>query len=117
MEEKTKIFCGKVRVKETQWGDKIKVSYSDSDLQTMANYRNVSGWVNLVIHQSKKGNWYSEIDTWQPKNKQPDYNPKPPQQEEPTQQQQAQPLPPQRREMERTDDMFSDGDMSEDIPF
>ena len=66
-ERKPKIFVGKVQHCSTQYGDKIKLSLSKDHIKSIVeHYRQGNEWVNITIHQNKKGVWYGEIDTWKP---------------------------------------------------
>jgi hypothetical protein len=66
-----KIFCGSGKIIKTQYGEMVKMSYSEKDLQTMlANLKN--GWVNTVLKEKKnkvegKSTHYVEIDNFEPK--------------------------------------------------
>ena len=61
-----KIFIGKIQVKDTQYGEIIKVGFSEKDLETLAEHKNERGWVNISILNSKNGGKYGIIDTYQP---------------------------------------------------
>lgn len=39
--------------------------------------RNERGWVNINILRSQKGGYYCELDTWQPKQQNGEWTPKP----------------------------------------
>jgi RNA binding exosome subunit len=64
-----KIFCGSGKIIKTQFGEMVKMSYSEKDLQTMlANLKN--GWVNTVLKEKKnkvdgKPTHYVEIDNFE----------------------------------------------------
>ena len=66
-----KIFCGSGKIIKTQYGEMVKMSYSEKDLQTMlANLKN--GWVNTVLKEKKnkvdgKPTHYVEIDNFEAK--------------------------------------------------
>ena len=60
-----KIFIGKIQVKDTQYGEIIKVGFSEKDLETLAEHKNERGWVNISILNSKNGGKYGIIDTYQ----------------------------------------------------
>lgn len=65
-----KIYCGNGRVIKTQFGELMKLSFTEEDLQAMQD--NLSnGWVNVVVKErrepSEKGTThYLEVDTWKP---------------------------------------------------
>lgn len=65
-----KIYCGNGRVIKTQFGELMKLSFTEEDLQSMQD--NLSnGWVNVVVKErrepSEKGTThYLEVDTWKP---------------------------------------------------
>jgi RNA binding exosome subunit len=64
-----KIFCGNGKIIKTQYGEMVKMSYSEKDLKTMlANLKN--GWVNTVLKEKKnkvegKPTHYVEIDNFE----------------------------------------------------
>lgn len=60
-----KIFIGKVQVKDTKYGQIIKVGFSEKDLETLAEHKNERGWVNISILTSQYGDKYAIIDTYQ----------------------------------------------------
>jgi len=59
-----KIFIGKVEVKETQWGEIIKIAFNPEDKKKLEQYSNNSGWTNISILNSKKGGKYAVVDTY-----------------------------------------------------
>ncbi len=59
-----KIFIGKVEVKETQFGEIIKIGFSPEDRDKMMQYANGTGWINISILNSKKGGKYAVVDTY-----------------------------------------------------
>ena len=59
-----KIFIGKVEVKETQFGEIIKIGFSPEDKKKMKQYANSMGWINISILNSKKGGKYAVVDTY-----------------------------------------------------
>lgn len=65
-----KIYCGNGRVIKTQFGELMKLSFTEEDLQAMQD--NLSnGWINVVVKErrepSEKGTThYLEVDTWKP---------------------------------------------------
>jgi hypothetical protein len=65
-----KIYCGNGRVIKTQYGELMKLSFTEEDLQAMQdNLEN--GWINVVVKErrepSEKGTThYLEVDTWKP---------------------------------------------------
>jgi RNA binding exosome subunit len=73
-----KIFCGSGKIIKTQFGEMVKMSYSEKDLQTMlANLKN--GWVNTVLKEKKnkvegKSTHYVEIDNFEAAAKQSQSN-------------------------------------------
>ena len=63
-----KIFCGSGKIIKTQYGDLIKVSFSESDISKMQNSLE-NGWVNLVMKEKRekqegKPTHYLEVDDW-----------------------------------------------------
>ena len=70
-----KIYCGNGRVIKTQYGELMKLSFTEEDLQAMQdNLEN--GWVNVVVKErrepSEKGTThYLEVDTWKPNSEAP----------------------------------------------
>lgn len=77
MTQEEKIFCGNGKIIKTQFGELVKISYSEKDLKTMlANLKN--GWVNTVLKEKKnkvdgKPTHYVEIDNFEatPKQSEP----------------------------------------------
>ena len=61
-----KIFIGKVEIKETQWGEIIKIAFNPEDKKKLDQYSNNSGWTNISILSSKSGGKYATIDTYRP---------------------------------------------------
>jgi hypothetical protein len=59
-----KIFIGKVEVKETQFGEIIKIGFSPEDREKMKQYANSMGWINISILNSKKGGKYAVVDVY-----------------------------------------------------
>jgi hypothetical protein len=59
-----KIFIGKVEIKETQWGEIIKIAFNPEDKKKLDQYSNNSGWTNISILSSKNGGKYATIDTY-----------------------------------------------------
>jgi hypothetical protein len=59
-----KIFIGKVEVKETQFGEIIKIGFSPEDRKKMKQYVNSMGWINISILNSKKGGKYAVVDVY-----------------------------------------------------
>ena len=59
-----KVFLGKVKSVETQYGDILKISFGEEDLKKLAKHKNVAGWSNWEIKKSKAGTMYMELDTW-----------------------------------------------------
>jgi hypothetical protein len=59
-----KIFIGKVEIKETQWGEIIKIAFNPEDKKKLEQYSNNSGWTNISILSSKSGGKYATIDTY-----------------------------------------------------
>ena len=65
-----KVYCGNGRVIKTQYGELMKLSFTEDDLQKLTdNLEN--GWVNVVVKErrepSEKGTThYLEVDTWKP---------------------------------------------------
>lgn len=59
-----KVFLGKVKSVETQFGDILKISFGEEDLKKLYKHKNVAGWSNWEIKKSKSGTMYMELDTW-----------------------------------------------------
>jgi hypothetical protein len=59
-----KIFIGKIEVKETQFGEIIKIGFSPEDREKMKQYANGMGWINISILNSKKGGKYAVVDVY-----------------------------------------------------
>lgn len=59
-----KIFIGKVEVKETQFGEIIKIGFSPEDRKKMKQYTNSMGSINISILNSKKGGKYAVVDVY-----------------------------------------------------
>ena len=65
-----KIYCGTGKTIKTQYGDLLKLSFTEEDLgKLQQNLEN--GWVNVLVKQrrepSERGTThYLEIDTWKP---------------------------------------------------
>lgn len=65
-----KIFCGAGKEIETKYGSMLKLSFSKTDLEKLADNLNESGWVNAVVKSRKNPTenqtHYIEIDNWKP---------------------------------------------------
>jgi hypothetical protein len=76
-----KVFLGKVRKVQTQYGELTKISFGNLDLQTLKDSANEKGWSNWDLKESQSGNHYLELNTWtamtQPVNEKPQSNEKP----------------------------------------
>ncbi len=59
-----KIFIGKVEVKETQFGEIIKIGFSPEDREKMKKYANSMGWINISILNKKQGGKYAVVDVY-----------------------------------------------------
>jgi len=59
-----KIFIGKVEVKETQFGEIIKIGFSPEDREKMKKYVNSMGWINISILNKKQGGKYAVVDVY-----------------------------------------------------
>jgi len=46
---------------------KAKISIKRQDLLDWLQKRN-DEWINIDVKESKTGNWYAQVDTWQPNN-------------------------------------------------
>jgi len=73
-----KIYVGNGKKKEAKFGDIIKLSFSEADLDTLKQNLNERGYVNLDCCERKQidkyGNsHYMTIDNWEPD---PNYGPK-----------------------------------------
>ena len=79
-----KIFIGRVDAKTMNsnngpW-EKITISFGPQDFEKLNQYKNASGWVNLLFKESAQGKKYIELDTYVPtrpsglENTQPDDN-------------------------------------------
>ena len=62
-----KVFIGSTKAIDTQYGVMIKVGMKAEDLATLEQHLDERGYVNIVSKQGKSGKWYSEIDTYKPK--------------------------------------------------
>lgn len=76
-----KVFLGKVRKVQTQYGELTKISFGNLDLQTLKDAANEKGWSNWDLKESQSGNHYLELNTWtamtQPLSERPQSNEKP----------------------------------------
>lgn len=76
-----KVFLGKVRKVQTQYGELTKISFGNLDLQTLKDAANDKGWSNWDLKESQSGNHYLELNTWtamtQPINERNQSNEKP----------------------------------------
>jgi hypothetical protein len=61
-----KQFIGRVEVKTTKFGELIKISFNGKDRKLLDESQNKGGYNNLLLKKGQKGNYYLEIDTWQP---------------------------------------------------
>ena len=59
-----KIFIGRVEVKETEYGEIIKLAFNPEDKKKLEQYSNNSGWTNISIMTSRNGGRYATIDTY-----------------------------------------------------
>lgn len=67
----SKIYVGSGKEITTQFGKMLKISFSEKDLQTLADNKNEKGYVNLVVSERKTAGKFGEthsliIDTWKP---------------------------------------------------
>ena len=65
-----KVFCGNGKIIKTQYGDMVKISFSEADLKKMLDNLN-NGWINTVLKEKKnkvegKPTHYLEVDNWKP---------------------------------------------------
>lgn len=60
-------FIGMVKVTQTSWGERIKLSFSPEDLKNISE----SGWLNVELKTGKSGKKYMVLDTWKPEPKSP----------------------------------------------
>ena len=65
-----KIYVGNGKVITTQYGDLMKLSFTEEDVKKLRDSLD-NGWVNLVVKERKepsaKGTThYLEVDTWKP---------------------------------------------------
>ena len=65
-----KIYCGNGKSITTKYGDLMKLSLTQEDVQAITDNLD-NGWVNMVVNQRKepsKGGMthYLTIDTWKP---------------------------------------------------
>tara|TARA_R110000868_G_scaffold315459_1_gene576334 strand:- start:736 stop:972 length:237 start_codon:yes stop_codon:yes gene_type:complete len=56
-------YVGRLDVKETKYGEIIKVSLGPLDFQLLQDERNEKGWVMFDLKRSKEGGYYGEIAT------------------------------------------------------
>ena len=65
-----KIFVGRVTTEEMTSASgpwtKTKISFNVEDMTKLKDHMNEKGYVNLNFNRSKKGNEYTELDTWVP---------------------------------------------------
>lgn len=61
-----KQFIGRVEAKQTKFGELIKISFGTKDRQLLQDTQK-NGWNNLALKKGKAGNYYLEIDTYEPK--------------------------------------------------
>ena len=64
-----KVYLGRSESKDTQYGKMHKVSFGPKDFDKMQLMKNEKGWLNCLIKESRDGNLYLEVDTWEPKDK------------------------------------------------
>lgn len=65
-----RIYCGNAMMKETPWGERLRIAMTTSDLQTLQKYLS-DGWVHIDVNErkqpSEKGyTHYLTVDTWRP---------------------------------------------------
>ena len=68
-----KIYIGKVEIKETQWGEIIKIAFGPEDKKKLEQHSNGKGWVNISILDSQKGGKYATIDTYNSDSSKPQF--------------------------------------------
>jgi hypothetical protein len=59
-----KVFLGKVRKVNTQYGELTKISFGALDIQALQKHANEKGWSNWDLKESQSGNHYLELNTW-----------------------------------------------------
>ena len=73
-EQEARIYIGngkRIPSKNTQYPERLKLSFSKADLSRMADFLNERGYVNLVLTQRKAQGKHGEthcmyVDTWKP---------------------------------------------------
>lgn len=65
-----KIYCGNGKKITTRFGDMLKLSFSESDLQALQDNLD-NGWVNAKVSERREPSasgmtHYLEVDTWKP---------------------------------------------------
>ena len=80
MEQKAKIYVGRVTEKQTQYGDELRIGLSPEDVEKLnAEFaRKNGGWVNLIVRRKKeivagKPTHYIMVDQWEPTQKKDGY--------------------------------------------
>ena len=72
MSEKEKIFADGFSFKKRENQPDFvvgRMSIKVEDALAFLKERSNNGWVNLNINQARSGNYYCELDTWKPENK------------------------------------------------
>ena len=58
-------YVGRIEVKNTQYGDIIKLSLGPNDIEAINGSKSPKGWVTIDIKPSSKGGLYGEIGMFQ----------------------------------------------------
>lgn len=74
-------YCGNGKVIKTQYGELMKLSLTEADVQSLQESLD-NGWVNIVVKERRNPSptgltHYLEIDTWKPNEKDMDNKPAP----------------------------------------
>lgn len=69
-DQNDKKYCGNAKVIKTQYGDLMKISMTEADVQILQDSLD-NGWVNIVIKERRNPSptgltHYLEVDNWKP---------------------------------------------------
>ena len=64
--ENDKVFLGRIKTVETQYGTMTKISFGPKDLEILQKAATETGWSNWTLKESKSGGHYMEQDNWKP---------------------------------------------------
>lgn len=54
-------YVGRIDIKETKYGELIKVSLGPKDFKLLSDERNEKGWVIFDLKRTKDGGYYGEV--------------------------------------------------------